>query len=114
VNTSPGISRSEVGRRGVAGGGERRWQRSAGGGGRRNCHPGPTYQRDEREAASSEGSNQKGKRISANTLSTRGLSGLGRPVGFGLRKKGGQRGSAGLKAEWAARSAGPKVRKKNF
>jgi hypothetical protein len=47
-------------------------------------------------------------------LSIRGLSSLGRPVGFGLREKGGQRGPAGPKAEWAARSAGPKVRKKNF
>jgi hypothetical protein len=35
VKTSPGISRLEVGRRGVAGGDERKWQRSAGGGGRR-------------------------------------------------------------------------------
>jgi hypothetical protein len=32
VNTSPGILRSEVGRRGVAGGNARKWQRSAGGG----------------------------------------------------------------------------------
>jgi hypothetical protein len=32
VKTSPGISRLEAGRRGVAGGDE--WQRSAGGGGR--------------------------------------------------------------------------------
>jgi hypothetical protein len=44
----------------------------------------------------------------------RGLSGLGRPVGFGLRERRGQREPAGPKAEWAARSAGPKVRKKNF
>jgi hypothetical protein len=63
---------------------------------------------------SSEGANQKGKRTSANTLLICGLSGLGRPVGFGLREKGGQRGPAGPKAEWAARSAGPKVRKNNF
>jgi hypothetical protein len=34
MKTSPGISRSEVGRRGVAEGDERKWQRSAGGGGR--------------------------------------------------------------------------------
>jgi hypothetical protein len=39
---------------------------------------------------------------------THGLSGLGRPVGFGQRKP------AGPKAKWAARSTGPKVRKKNF
>jgi hypothetical protein len=44
----------------------------------------------------------------------RGLSGLGRPVGFGLRERRGQREPAGLKAEWATRSAGPKARKKNF
>jgi hypothetical protein len=34
VNTSPGISRSEVGWRGVAGGDERKWQPSASGAGR--------------------------------------------------------------------------------
>jgi hypothetical protein len=45
---------------------------------------------------------------------TRGLSGLGRPVGFGLRERRGQREPAGPKAEWAAKSAGPKARKKNF
>jgi hypothetical protein len=44
----------------------------------------------------------------------RGLSGLGWPVGFGLRERRGQREPAGLKAEWAARSAGPKARKKEF
>jgi hypothetical protein len=42
------------------------------------------------------------------------LSGFGHPVGFGLRERRGQRGLAGPKAEWAARSAGPKARKKNF
>jgi hypothetical protein len=45
---------------------------------------------------------------------TRGLSGLGRPVGFGLWERRGQWEPAGLKAEWATRSAGPKARKKNF
>jgi hypothetical protein len=35
-------------------------------------------------------------------------------VGFGLRERRGQRELAGLKATWAARSAGPKARKKNF
>jgi hypothetical protein len=45
---------------------------------------------------------------------TRGLSGLGRPVGFDLRERRGQQEPAGPKAEWAARSAGPKGRKKNF
>jgi hypothetical protein len=44
----------------------------------------------------------------------RGLSGLGRPMGFGLRERRGQLEPAGPKAEWAARSAGPKARKKNF
>jgi hypothetical protein len=44
----------------------------------------------------------------------RGPSGLGRPVGFDLRERRGQREPAGLKAEWAARSAGPKARKNNF
>jgi hypothetical protein len=35
-------------------------------------------------------------------------------VGFGLREKRGQRGPTGPKVEWAARSAGPKVKKKIF
>jgi hypothetical protein len=35
-------------------------------------------------------------------------------MGFRLQEKGGQRGPAGPKAKWAARSAGPKVRKKNL
>jgi hypothetical protein len=34
VKTSPGISRLEARRRGVAGGDEKKWQRSASGGGR--------------------------------------------------------------------------------
>jgi hypothetical protein len=44
----------------------------------------------------------------------RGLSGLGRPVGFGLWERRGQPEPAGLKAEWAAWSVGLKARKKNF
>ena len=44
----------------------------------------------------------------------RGLNGLGRPVGFGLRERRGPAVSAGPKADRAARSAGPKARKKNF
>jgi hypothetical protein len=35
-------------------------------------------------------------------------------VGFSLRERRGQREPARPKAKWAARSAGPKVRKKNF
>jgi hypothetical protein len=35
-------------------------------------------------------------------------------VGFGLWQKRGQRGPARPEGEWAARSAGPKARKKNF
>jgi hypothetical protein len=46
--------------------------------------------------------------------SARRLSSLGRPVGFSLRERRGQQELAGLKAEWAARSAGPKARKKNI
>jgi hypothetical protein len=42
------------------------------------------------------------------------LSGLGRLVGFSVRERRGQWEPTGPKAEWAARSAGPKVRKKNF
>jgi hypothetical protein len=35
-------------------------------------------------------------------------------VGFGLREKRGQRGLARLEVEWAARSTGPKAKKKKF
>jgi hypothetical protein len=35
-------------------------------------------------------------------------------VGFNLWERRGQREPAGPKAEWAARSTGPKARKKNF
>jgi hypothetical protein len=62
--------------------------------------------------ASSEGANQKGKRIPMKTRPTRGLGG---PAGA-VSACGGSEASglAGPKAEWAARSAGPKARKKNF
>jgi hypothetical protein len=112
VNTSPGISRSEVGRCGVARGDGRKQQRSAGAGGRQNKQLNPTWQRDEREAASSEDVNHKGKRTSVKTRPTRGLGG---PAGV-VSACGGSEASglAGPKAEWAATSVRPKVRKKNF
>jgi hypothetical protein len=61
---------------------------------------------------SSEGANQKGKRIRVKTRPTRGIGG---PAGA-VSSYGGSEasGRAGPKAERAARSAGPKVRKKNF
>jgi hypothetical protein len=56
--------------------------------------------------------NQKGKRI---PVKTRLSSGLGGPVGAVSACRGSEAsGLAGPKAEWAARSAGPKVRKRNF
>jgi hypothetical protein len=56
--------------------------------------------------------NQKGKRIPVKTRPTRGLGG---PAGVVLACGGSEaNGLAVPKAEWAARSAGPKVRKKNF
>jgi hypothetical protein len=56
--------------------------------------------------------NQKGKRIPVKTRPTRGLGGL---AGAVLACRGSEAsGLAGPKAEWAARSARPKVRKKNF
>jgi hypothetical protein len=42
------------------------------------------------------------------------LSGLGQHMCFGLRERRGQLEPAGPKARWAARSAGSKIRKKNF
>jgi hypothetical protein len=64
------------------------------------------------EAAISEGANQKGKRIPVKTRPTRGHGGLAGAVSA----CGGSEASglAGPKAKWAARSARPKVRKKNF
>jgi hypothetical protein len=61
---------------------------------------------------SSEDANHKGKRTSVKARPTHGLGGPARVVSA----CGGSEASglAGPKAEWAARSAGPKVRKKNF
>jgi hypothetical protein len=65
-----------------------------------------------REAASSEGANQKGKHIPVKTRTTHGLGG---PAGEILAYGGNEaNGLAGPEAEWAARSAGPKIRKRNF
>jgi hypothetical protein len=59
-----------------------------------------------------EGVNQKGKRIPVKTRPTRGLGG---PAGVVSACRGSKAsGLAGPKAGWAARSAGPKIRKKNF
>jgi hypothetical protein len=56
--------------------------------------------------------NQKGKPIPVKTRLTRGLGG---PAGAVSAYGGSEAsGRAGPKAEWAARSAEPKVRKKNF
>jgi hypothetical protein len=64
------------------------------------------------EAASLEGVNQKRKCI---PVKTRPTCGLGEPVGA-VSPYGGSEASrlARPKAEWATRSAGPKVWKKNF
>jgi hypothetical protein len=65
---------------------------------------------DSEKASRTEGVNQRRKHTSAITPTAP----VGRPVGFGLRERRGQQESAGPKAEWAARSAGPKVKKKIF
>ena len=44
----------------------------------------------------------------------RGLSDLGRPVVFGLRERREASGPVGPTVEWAAGSAGPKIRKNEF
>jgi hypothetical protein len=62
------------------------------------------------EAASSEGANQKGRRISHEDAIDARAGWAGRD-GFGLRGGGMASGLAGPEAEWAARSAGPKSRK---
>jgi hypothetical protein len=62
------------------------------------------------EAASSDGANQKGKHIPVKTRPTRGLGGSA-----GVVSTYGGSGASGLvgpKAEWAERSAGPKVGKR--
>jgi hypothetical protein len=62
--------------------------------------------------ADAEGVNEKGKRIPVKTRPTRGLGGL---AGAVLACGGSEAsGLAGPKAVWAARSAGPKIRKKEF
>jgi hypothetical protein len=112
VNTSPGISGSEVGRRGVAGGDGRKKQWLAGVGEDETDSSAPVGRETRGEAASSEGTNQKGNRIPVKTRPTRRLGG---PAGA-VSAYGGSEASglAGPKDEWAARSAGPKVSKKNF
>jgi hypothetical protein len=62
--------------------------------------------------ASSEGANQKVQRIPVKTRPTRGLGG---PAGA-VSACGGSEASelAGSEAEWAARSAGPEIRKREF
>jgi hypothetical protein len=62
------------------------------------------------EAAGSEGVNQKGRRISHEDATDARAGWAGRD-GFGLRG-GAASGLAGPEAEWAARSAEPKSRKK--
>ncbi len=72
-----------------------------------------TSARGEREGADDGRRESKEKAYFCNYANgVHGPSGLGQPVGFGLREKRGQRGPAGPKAEWAARSAGPKARKR--
>jgi hypothetical protein len=68
--------------------------------------------RDEGEATSSEGANQKGKRTSFKTRPTHRLGGPATVVS--ARERKGSAEPAGPTAEWAARSAGPKARKKEF
>jgi hypothetical protein len=68
--------------------------------------------RDEGEATSSEGANQKGKRTSVKTRLTHGLGGPATVVS--ARERKGSAEPAGPTAEWAAWSAGPKARKNNF
>jgi hypothetical protein len=69
-------------------------------------------QRNEGEATDAESVNQKGKCI---PVKTRPMRGLGGPAGAVLACGGSEAsGLAGPKAGWAARSAGPKIRKKNF
>jgi hypothetical protein len=72
------------------------------------------HQRVERRRRDGRRESQEKAHFCNYTNGARGLSGLGRPVGFGLRERRGQREPVGPKAEWAARSAGPKSRKKNF
>jgi hypothetical protein len=65
---------------------------------------------DREKTPRTEGVNQRRKRTSANTPTAH----VGRAAWAGLWEKRGQRGPAGLEAEWAARSAGPKAKKKKF
>jgi hypothetical protein len=77
---------------------------------------GPMCQRVDREKAPrTEGVNQRRKRISANTPTTRvGRAAWAGKVGFGLREKRGQWGRLGQKPSGPVRVARAKVKKKDF
>jgi hypothetical protein len=102
-----------VGGRAVRGGRRRREKAAmVGRRGRKTKLTARPHLAERREAASSEGANQKGKRIPVKTRPTRVLGG---PTGAFSTCGGSEAsGLARPKAEWAARSAGPKVWKKNF
>jgi hypothetical protein len=59
-----------------------------------------------------EGANQKGRRISREDATDARLGGPAKTVS--ACGGGAASGRAGPEAEWAARSAGPKIRKKEF
>jgi hypothetical protein len=68
---------------------------------------------DEGEVAGSGRHETKGKMYYRKRAINTRASWAGR-VGFGPQEERGQREPGGPKAGWAARSAGPKIRKKNF
>jgi hypothetical protein len=83
------------------------------GAGERSWQPGSSCQRDEGEATGSGRREPKGKMyFHKRAINTRACW-AGR-VGFSPREETGQWEPAGPKVGWAARSAGPKIRKMNF
>jgi hypothetical protein len=112
VNTLPGISGSEFGAvgwpeaTGESGNGQPAWEEDE------TDNSVPLGRETRGEAASLEGANQKGKRI---PVKMRPTCGLGGPTGA-VSACGGSEASrlAGPRAEWTAKSAGPRVWKKNF
>jgi hypothetical protein len=76
---------------------------------------GPSCQRNEVKAAGLGRREPKRKTYSVKyAKGVRGLSDLGRPVGFSLGERREASGLVGPTAEWAAGSAGPKIRKNEF
>jgi hypothetical protein len=113
VNTSPGISRSEVGRRGVAGGDERKRSGSVGAVGKAQLTSGACL--TERRGRGGRLGRARTKKENVFPAKMRVTRGLDCPAGtVSACGDGAADGLARPEAERASWLAGPKARKKNF